>query len=278
MPGVSLRQLTTVPEFRQVAALEHAIWGYTTSDDAVPVPIFVVTAKIGGLLIGAFDRDAALVGFVYSLPGFRGGRPFQWSHMLGVLPRARGLGVGWDLKVEQRRLALASHVDLIEWTFDPLQALNAHFNFAKLGAVAREYHEDVYGESSSPLHKGTATDRLVAEWHLATPRVAQRLAGGWTGRGKALDAAPVNRTGRSGAWLAPAGSDLSLDAARLAVTIPTGFTDMQQRDPDLARAWRSATREVFEHYLPRGYRVVEFALDRPAGCGTYLLEATGVER
>ena len=279
MSRVCLRRLTTIAEFRRIAALEHEIWGYTASEDAVPVPIFVVSAKIGGLLIGAFDDDGTMVGFVYSLPGVRNGRPFQWSHMLGVVPAARSRGVGWDLKLEQRRLTLAMGLDLIAWTFDPLQALNAHLNFAKLGVVVREYHEDVYGESSSPLHKGTATDRFVAEWHLASPRVEARLRGLQqdTGErfGDRLDAAAVNRVDSSGGRVAPAGGDLSLCAPRLAVTIPTGFTEMQQNDPGLACAWRSATREIFEHYLGRGYSVVEFLLDRSARRGTYLLETMG---
>jgi predicted GNAT superfamily acetyltransferase len=67
-------------------------------------------------------------------------------------------------------------IDLIEWTFDPLQALNAHLNFAKLGVVAEEYEENIYGDSSSPLHQGTPTDRFVAEWRITSPHVERRLA------------------------------------------------------------------------------------------------------
>ena len=66
-------------------------------------------------------------------------------------------------------------LDLIEWTFDPLQALNAHFNFAKLGVVVEEYEENIYGESSSPLHAGAPTDRFVAEWRITTPHVERRI-------------------------------------------------------------------------------------------------------
>jgi predicted GNAT superfamily acetyltransferase len=35
-----------------------------------------------------------LKGFVYSIPGLKEGRLIQWSHMLGVAPDARGLGLG----------------------------------------------------------------------------------------------------------------------------------------------------------------------------------------
>ena len=66
-------------------------------------------------------------------------------------------------------------LDLIEWTFDPLQALNAHLNFGRLGVVVEEYEENIYGESSSPLHRGSPTDRFVAEWRLTAPHVERRI-------------------------------------------------------------------------------------------------------
>lgn len=271
-----LRQLTTIADYRRVFALEQSVWGYTSADDAVPVPIMIVSQKIGGLLLGAFDEQGALVGFAYSIPGIREGKPFQWSHMLGVAPTHRNKGIGWRLKLEQRRLTLAMGLELIEWTFDPLQALNAHLNFVKLGAVAREYHLDVYGESSSPLHEGTPTDRLVAEWWLRTPRVEERLDAverGVAARAQSADeVVVVNEVAARDEWLEPVSSDLSLDADSLAVIIPVGFTEMQREDSALARTWRASTREIFTTYLPRGYQVIDFALQRERRRGMYLLQ------
>jgi predicted GNAT superfamily acetyltransferase len=272
---MQLRQLTTIEEFRQVYALEREVWHYTSSDDQVPVPILIVSAKIGGLLIGAFD-EARLVGFAYSMPGIAGGRAFQWSHMLGVADSHRDRGVGWTLKLEQRRLTLEMGLELIEWTYDPLQALNAHLNLVKLGAIVRQYHEDVYGESSSPLHRGTPTDRFVAEWWLRSARVEDRLESAGAGRAEPAflpgEVEAVNEVRAAGPWLAPVRHDLSMDAARLAVVIPVGFTEMQCQDPGLAQAWRASTREIFTTYLPRGFEVVDVAVDRRAGRGVYLLE------
>jgi predicted GNAT superfamily acetyltransferase len=272
---MQLRQLTTIDEFRQVVALEHEVWGYTSTEDAVPVPMLIVSAKVGGLVIGAFDESEHLVGFAYSLPGVQAGRPFQWSHMLGVSAGQRDRGVGWLLKLEQRRLTLAMGLDLIEWTFDPLQALNAHLNFVKLGAVANHYERNVYGDSSSPLHQGTPTDRFVAEWWIGSPRVEDRLD--VAGRGAAVpafrpgDIVIANEVAPLGQWIEPVRHDLSCDAGEVGVVIPVGFSEMQRQDVPLARAWRMASREVFEAYIGRGYRVADFALDRPGRRGTYLL-------
>ena len=290
---MQLRTLTTIEEFRQVLALEQRVWGYQAAEDSVPAMMLLVSSRIGGLVVGAFDPSASsgspraassgdqerLVGFAYAMPGIRDGKPYQWSHMLAVDADHRDAGLGWRLKLEQRRLVMASGLDLIAWTFDPLQAGNAHLNFAKLGTVAREYHEDAYPDSSSALHAGTPTDRLVAEWWLRSERVVGRLdgaareagRGAGEGRRELTAANLVNQVREGRRWLEPAGHDLALDAARLGVVVPTGFTEMQQRDLPLARDWRSATREIFESCLARGYVVEDFILDRPARRGTYLL-------
>jgi predicted GNAT superfamily acetyltransferase len=256
---ITYRDLTTHDEFTAVVDLERRIWG-PGYDDVVPVPILIITAMRGAILIGAFDdsdssaKDSAerMIGFVYSMPGLRDGKPIQWSHMLGVLDEFRSEGVGHRLKLLQRDRTLAMGLDLIEWTFDPMQALNAHLNFAKLGVVVDEYEENVYGESQSPLHRGNPTDRFVAEWHIRDARPAHD----WTG------AVGVNRD---------MNADLSIDAPKVTVDIPMGFTEMLSRAPDLALAWRMSTRLIFTTYFSRGYRAVDFALDRAARKGAYLL-------
>ena len=167
-------------------------------------------------------------------------------------------------------------IDLIEWTYDPLQALNAHLNFSKLGVVVEEYEENIYGESSSPLHTGTPTDRFVAEWNLVAPHVARRIAaiGGVVIRDAEVADAPLVNPSRPGEpWVLPVEGHLSLSGRRLLVEIPMDFSDMQRKAPDLALEWRLATRRIFQTYLGRGYRVVDFFLAREARRGHYLLSA-----
>jgi predicted GNAT superfamily acetyltransferase len=216
-----------------------------------------------------------MIGFVYSLPGIKDGKPTQWSHMLGVLDAFRNDGAGRALKRLQRERTLAMGLDLIEWTYDPMQAMNAHLNFARLGVVVEEYEENVYGESTSPLHKGNPTDRFVAEWWIRTPHVERRLVESEiSSRDHGIaDAARVNRAAPAGEWLACADVDLALDARRLVVEIPMGFGEMLSRAPILALAWRMATREIFTTYFARGYRAVDFVLDRGSRKGAYLLSA-----
>jgi predicted GNAT superfamily acetyltransferase len=269
-----IRPLTTLDECRQVAALEKTVWGYPDAEDVVPPPILIVSIKRGGILLGAFDPSGEMQGFVYSMAGLKDGRPIQWSHMLGVTPAARDAGLGRRLKLAQREATIAMGLELIEWTFDPLQALNAHFNFAKLGVVVEDYEENVYGESSSPLHRGAPTDRFVAEWRVTTPHVERRIAsgGGPSVRDSRVVAAPVvNRSRELGQRLVPGDAELSHDETRVLVEIPTGFDATLAADPALALEWRLSTRRIFQHYFAHGYRAVDFLLARDAGRGQYLL-------
>lgn len=269
---MELRDLKTLDEFRQVVDLERDIWGVDYTD-VVSTPILAVTVKRGGVLIGAFDRGR-MVGFVYSLPGIKEGKPIQWSHMLGVIDEYRNAGLGRTLKLEQRLRSMAIGCDLVEWTYDPMQALNAHLNFVKLGVVVEEYGVNMYGESTSHLHKGTPTDRFIAQWWIREPHVVRRIESSSLAVVRTQDAAGaplVNHTRPSGPWLACESYDLDRTDRRLWVEIPMGFTEMQAQDPARALDWRMATRAIFTTYFRRGYRAVDFVLDKRAGCGRYLV-------
>ena len=266
-----LRDLTTLDDFRAVERLESEIWGPI---DLVPVPILAVTVQRGAVLVGAFERDR-LIGFVYSFPALRPGeaKPSHWSHMLGVHPDHRRSGLGRELKLAQRTRVLALGLDLIEWTFDPLQAANAHLNFVTLGTVVEEYEQNVYGESASPLHGGIATDRFICQWWIRKPHVERRVRGGQI-RAVAheVTTAPVvNRVKLVGDSLAADGVDLDAREPRVMVDVPVDFTAMLAADPARALEWRLQTRAVFTHYLGAGYRVVDFTLDKAARRGRYLL-------
>ncbi len=274
MTAIAYRDLTTLDDFAQVVELEREIWGVDYRD-VVPTPILAITVKRGGILIGGFDGDR-MVAFVYSLPSIVDGKPAQWSHMLGVLPPYRDGGFGRELKLLQRQRALARGLELIEWTYDPLQALNAHLNFAKLGVVVDEYEENIYGASTSHLHRGNPTDRFVAQWWIRRPHVERRIeakrdAGPPAMTVRAHEATELGRANRVDDADACADVNLSLTDRRVLVEIPAGFTAMLSEQPDLAMKWRLATREIFTTYFGRGYQAVDFRLDRERRRGAYVL-------
>lgn len=170
---VVVRICEGLEEYRACVALQKEIW-VEADLEIVPDTVFVVAEHTGGQILGAFDGQR-LVGFTLAMPGLRNGGAYLHSHMTGVHADYRDRGVGRMLKLFQREEALGRDLRLIEWTFDPLEMRNAHFNLNRLGAIARRYVPNMYGITSSPLHRGLATDRLVAEWYLDSPRVLATL-------------------------------------------------------------------------------------------------------
>jgi predicted GNAT superfamily acetyltransferase len=165
-----IEKLNDIESLRQCIEVQRQAWGFADVD-VLPLRMLVVCVRIGGQVLGARDSDGKVIGFLNALPGYRNGKVYLHSHMMGVLPEYQNQGVGRSLKWAQREEALSRGIRLIEWTFDPLEFRNAHFNIELLGVISRKYLVNTYGITSSPLHGGLPTDRLVAEWHLDSPRV-----------------------------------------------------------------------------------------------------------
>jgi predicted GNAT superfamily acetyltransferase len=272
---LTFRRLSGQADYEACVELQKLTWGGDFSD-VVPLSILKITQKAGGIAAGAFAPDGRMLGFVYGLTGVRGGplpepvRVFHWSHMLAVHPDARDLGLGTRLKRYQRDLLLPLGVERVEWTYDPLEARNAHLNLNHLGAVPEEYVRDMYeGEMGSDLAKGIGTDRFIVAWHITNARVARRLQEG------PPDPAEVIRRFGDAPVVGPA-PEAPLPAGPLVrVEIPASIQDVKTRDLDLARAYRASTRRAFEHYLGRGWKVEGFYRDPDleTGCCYYGLAA-----
>ena len=174
--SIELRRCHGIEDFRACVGLQKEVWNFTDAE-LVPLRMFVVADKVGGQVMGAFDGKT-LVGFALSVPGTRSGHVYLHSHMLAVRKDHRNGGLGRRLKLMQREDAIARGIELIEWTFDPLEIKNAYLNIEKLGAIARRYNINQYGITSSPLQGGLPSDRLIAEWWLRSKRVETVLQEG----------------------------------------------------------------------------------------------------
>ena len=173
---VVIRHCQGLEELRACITLQKEVWNFTDAE-LVPLRMFVVAEKVGGQVMGAFAGNE-MVGFALSVPGTRSGHIYLHSHMLAVRQDHRNGGLGRHLKLLQREDALQRGIELIEWTFDPLEIKNAYLNIEKLGAIARRYNINQYGITSSPLQGGLPSDRLIAEWWLKSKRVETLLETG----------------------------------------------------------------------------------------------------
>lgn len=227
---LTIRSLAADDEMHTCERLQKAVW--QSSDlEVVPHHIFVVAPKIGGQVFGAFE-ESAMAGFALAFPALRDGRPYLHSHMTAVLPERQNLGIGRELKLAQRANALERAVDLIEWTFDPLQLRNAHFNIVRLGAIVRHYLPDFYGRTSSALDAGLPTDRLLAQWWIREPRVEEILAG-----------QPLRHSG---------------ELRR--ICLPRRIREICYENPEQAREIQVRLRMEFEHLLSDSFAVTGFEL------------------
>jgi predicted GNAT superfamily acetyltransferase len=153
-------------------------------------------------------------------------------------------GLGRALKTAQRREALEAGIGLIEWTFDPLRAKNAFLNIVRLGAVARSYLPDYYGEVESRFQRGLPSDRLIAEWRLSSTRVKRALAGKPPRSGKAAPAAMLE--------------------------IPADIDRLRQSNPAEARRRQLAVRKRLQEFFAQKLAITGFEHDVTRG--RYILD------
>jgi predicted GNAT superfamily acetyltransferase len=223
-----IRPFESINDHEQCQALQNQVWG---EPFAVPVNMTVAMERHGGLTLGAFDpRTQAMLGFVASMLAPAPTSPTRnglchYSHMAAVADGWRGRGVGTALKKAQAQAVLARGINLITWTYDPLESRNASLNIRKLGCICRLYARNVYGDMRDNLNAGIATDRFEVEW-----------------------------------WLDDQGPQPDPRGPRAEIEIPLDFQEMKRRDLNLAKAWRMRTRLQFEQAFKEGYAVTDFAV------------------
>ncbi len=255
--GIDIRPFASIDDHTQCDALQRRVWGDAST---ISPPMTIAIQRHGGIALGAFDRRSQrMVGFVLSflapsaLPGATNGLSHH-SHMAAVAPEWQNQGIGMALKLAQRQAVLLQGINLITWTYDPLEARNAMLNIHKLGAICRTYHRNYYGEMPDRLNAGLATDRFEVEWWLDGSAPANLAPPD--------SSAPIQR-----ALIAP---DQHPAATRLEIDIPPDFQSLKRGDLNHAKAWRMRTRLQFEDAFSRGYIVVDFVTTASRAC--YILE------
>lgn len=301
MKKITLRILEHIQQINAIEELQRHIWPGSETD-IVPAHLMLTAVHNGGLLIAAYEEEAPspettggqnqveeelrpqeydsprgkLVGFVFGFPGLYftpdGPRLKHCSHMMGVMPGYRNLGIGFRLKRAQWQLVRHQGLDRITWTYDPLLSQNAHLNIARLGAVCNTYLREVYGEMRDDLNVGLPSDRFQVDWWVNSRRVWHRLS---KNPRRSLDLAhfisagiPIINPTSIGENGLPRPSEESHEALNrdlpmspqnmLLVEIPADFQRLKSADLSLALAWRQHTRQLFETLFERGYLVTDF--------------------
>ena len=249
MTEIQIRHLRTIEEFQRCVELEREVWALGDID-LVPATIFSVAVLTGGQVFAAAEPGGRMIGFTMSVAGMRDGRGYLHSHMTAVAPEYQNKGIGRQLKLFQRDDALSRGISLVEWTFDPLETRNAYFNMVRLGAIVRRYIPDFYGRTTSPLHAGLPTDRLLCEWVLGSRRV-QRILSGENSPAAALEGAER-------------------------IHIPAAIRELRHSNVTEAELIQTAARERFQTLFAQNYAVVAVDI-QPAGADYVLVPWAQIE-
>jgi predicted GNAT superfamily acetyltransferase len=268
-----IKPIDTIPEIQTIAAVEAETWGMQL-EDTVPEHVLTAISNEGGVLLGAFEDDR-LIGFTLGWLGtVNPGRKVPAmrqlklvSHMTGVLPEFQDRRVGFKLKLAQRKWAITQGLDLITWTYDPLESRNGYFNIHLLGCVCDTYYSDYYGELRDQMNAGIPSDRFRVDWwitHIKVTSLLQniRKQGGSASlidrlikQGKVI----VNPAQKGSAGILEPVEEINIvDDSGVLVEIPSNYQAIRKNDINLALSWRLHTREIFELYFKNGYQIVDF--------------------
>jgi len=241
--GITIRECDSVDDFKQCIELERAVW----QDDDIgimPIRLYMISRACNAPTIGAFDATGKLVGFVHTNIAIRDKQVVYHSHLAAVVEELRHKDIGFRMKLAQREHALRAGVPLIIWTFDPLQSRNAHLNINKLGAIIRRYEVNYYSEGlSSVFDPNVPSDRVFAEWWVASPHVESVLAG--------------NRP--------------TVKGQMETVVIPEDINKVRAESLSEHVRWRMRVRDTFQQKLAVG--MIALGFERSEGTSRYLLGA-----
>jgi predicted GNAT superfamily acetyltransferase len=252
-PQIHVRPIESIAQMKALEKLQQDVWGWDDLD-TTPLMDFIVLKELGGILIGAFEGEK-VIGFAFGFVGRNAGQIVFHSHMLAVHPSYREHGIGCQLKLAQRTAALERGFDHITWTFDPLQSINAHLNFHKLGVACDTYKVNFYGQSSSPLHRCIGTDRLWVDWFLKSRRVVDRLQARHEQSADFDEAQRLIQVGSDGLAV---NCRSDFNGKPILIEIPEKISALQRENPAAALAWRNATRTAFVDAFAAGYVVDDF--------------------
>ena len=262
----TIRELHDMHDLSATVELQRVVWRMRAHECSSPHTMKAAT-HTGGCVLGA-EAEGRMIGFCFGMTGRREGEIWLWSHMTAVHPDYQGRGIGFALKQAQREWALAQDYRVMAWTFDPLQAGNANFNFNQLGVTARYYAVNHYGEMQDGLNVGLASDRLEAHWQLDDARVIALARGTDPSevRSRAVDQKLVYLNDEN--EICRVGLDAYGDAC-YGIEIPLDIAKLKQTNLARAQTWQVYVREAITSLLDAGYHVVGF--DRAGAVGCYVM-------
>ncbi len=277
LEDIIIKKIKDAKDLENVIEIEKSAWGMPDYREATPVHILKALAENGGIILGAFDKGN-MIGFNMGWVVGCNEKQYFYSHMTGVLNEYKYKNIGYKLKIKQREEVLNIGINLIKWTFDPLQSLNLNFNLEKLGAIGRIYKENYYGNIKDSINEGLETDRFEAEWYITSKYVSNKLEG-------KIKTPSFDELIEKGAYLAinnetrevkgkdgekfnvetPIKKEFKLNSKIILISIPKEISFIKEINKEIAQMWRLYTREAYKFYLSNGYIAIGYTKNKNKG-------------
>lgn len=254
---IEVREIHTADAAAKASLLLDEVWNVDETGTNVFEPSLIIAfAHAGNYVSAAYsvDEPDEMIGVTIGFFGQPLGSVMH-SHIAGVRHQIIGRGAGSAMKLHQRLWCLNLGITEMTWTFDPLIARNAYFNFQRLGVGMVEYLEDFYGQMRDGVNSGQASDRMMVSWPLDRPARASVVDPG--------SAFPCLRADDDGE---PLLSEVPKETEFVSLDFPSDIEDLRGQDADLASRWRLALRTALTGLVGDGW-VVDTCLKG----GTYLL-------
>lgn len=241
-----------ISELQKVQSLDEIVW----NEQPIPLHQIITSVQNGGLVLGAYIGEQ-LVGFSYSFPGFKNGKAYLCSHMLGIHPQYQEIGIGAKLKLVQQQKAREMGYSLITWTYDPLECRNAFLNLTKLHSICSTYVENCYGEMVDDLNNGLPSDRFKVEWWIDSPYVKEQQS---IQLKEQVSYFNIKTTEKNLPKLVDFAASLEKvlrdqHTNQILVPVPAYFQQIKKTEFNLAVDWRLKTREIFQALFNSGFAV-----------------------
>ena len=279
--NIRIDHLVSLDELQRCTELQAAI-GEDSERRVLPAYMLVTINRSGGIVLGAYDEDCTqrkLCGCLVDLADWQGDRTAWRTVFHGVSSEARNSGIGYMLRRRELEECRRNGMDLVTWAIDPLLSAQSHFAFNKLGTVSAHYERNLFGELDDPANQGLASDRLIVEWWLDSPRVVSVVEEGELPHHfrlgfERMEVATRTRLAKSGIRKL-VGAEMKGDKEVVLVEIPVDLEGLICVDPACARDWRIGLRDVFESAFAKGYILTGFVHE--GGRSFQLLERVAKE-
>ena len=260
---VEYQELTDYDEYPILEEVQVDTWNFPERE-IVPRRIFYATRNSGGVVIVA-RLNNEIIGYTWGWVGrTKTNKIFIYSHHNAVRRLYQDKGIGYQLKLEQRKWAIENGHEIISWTFDPLQSKNGYLNLHKLGAICNIYKTRYWGEMHDDYNIGIDTDRFYCNWNIKSTHVMKRLEGEFSDYSKQINKMDNHaiHTIQEEKYLKITSINLEISNDIIFVEIPFNFVEMSSENKEYAKQWRHRTRDVFVKYFSRGYSVFDFIIQK----------------